>query len=358
MNLLRVQNRINELMSQFVAMVKGAASMSRTDINHVAETILVPLLSDVYDLPDLRNLNDTERANYPGIDLADDTAGVAIQVTSTASSKKVKDTLTTFVNHGLHESYSQLIIYILVEKQTTYSGHGFDDIIGGRFQFEKSKDIRDYRDFLRVVQAFQIDRAQRILNILEANFGKNAPPLFPVPTVKATETIYLNLLEITFPKTLYVADLDVDRKAVIANSRVKGGTWLKNNAPTRDVVREAMAQQGYRFAADWVCHEGQLLTFHDLNDSEINLTRIIDSGTITPIGPHEYWSVNDDRERVFKWLLGKCMQQKLYRDRVVWQHQDKLYIFSEIDGQPIRDERWVGKVKAKRRVYKRMMKKN
>jgi hypothetical protein len=168
-NLLHVQNRINELMARWVASVKGAASMSRTDLNHVSETILVPLLREIYDLPDLRNLN-TESVNFPGIDLADDKARVAIQVTSTATSPKIRHTLTKFVDHKLYEQYKHLIVYILVEKQKTYSGKGFDDIIRGRFQFDKKEDIRDYRDLLDIIQGFQIDRAKRILDILEANF--------------------------------------------------------------------------------------------------------------------------------------------------------------------------------------------
>jgi tetratricopeptide (TPR) repeat protein len=169
MERLQVQYRIIELMSRWVASVKGAAEISLTDLNKVSETILVPLLSEVYDLPDLRNLN-TESANFPGIDLADDKARVAIQVTSTSTSKKINHTLTEFVKHELYKQYKHLIVYILVEKQKTYSGKGFNEIIDRQFQFDKEKDIRDYRDLLAVIQDFQIDRAKRILEILEANF--------------------------------------------------------------------------------------------------------------------------------------------------------------------------------------------
>ena len=57
MKLLQIQNRINELMSHWVTQIKGYASMSRTDINHVSETILVPLLREVYGWSGLHNLN-------------------------------------------------------------------------------------------------------------------------------------------------------------------------------------------------------------------------------------------------------------------------------------------------------------
>lgn len=169
MNLLHVQNRIIELLSRWVASIKGSTKLSRTDLNHVSENILVPLLREVYGLSDLRNLN-LESANYPSIDLADDNARVAIQVTSTATSNKIRHTLVEFVNHRLYEKYDHLIVYILIEKQKSYRGKDFDDIIQGRFKFDIKDDIQDYRDLLEIINNFQIDRAKRILDILEANF--------------------------------------------------------------------------------------------------------------------------------------------------------------------------------------------
>ena len=178
MNLLQVRNRINELMARWVAELKGAASMSQTDPNIASEYILIPLLREVYDWPDLRNLN-TESANYPGIDLADDNARVAIQVTSKRTLEKVKHTLSEFANDDfkLYERYDRLIIYILVEKQGSYSDTTFGKIIGGRFTFDKKRDILDYRDLLRVIQDFELDRAKRVLDILEAHFGDDDQPL-------------------------------------------------------------------------------------------------------------------------------------------------------------------------------------
>src|SRR3989337_957669 len=169
MERLQVQYRIIELMSRWVVSVKGATQMNLTDLNKVSETLLVPLLSEVYELPDLRNLN-TESKNFPGIDLVDDNKRVAIQVTATATSDKIKHSLAEFVENGLYKQYERLIIYILVEKQKTYSGTGFDDIIKDHIQFDKKKDIQDYRDLLEVINGFQIDQAKRILDILEANF--------------------------------------------------------------------------------------------------------------------------------------------------------------------------------------------
>lgn len=146
--------------------------MTRTDINKVAETLLIPLFSEVYSYTHLQNLNDTEGSNYPGIDLGDERARVAFQITSTSNSEKIKNTLRKFVKYKLYEKYDRLIIYILTEKQQSYSGSGYDEIIQNNFTFDKDKDIWDYRDLLKAVANLQIDQVCRIEAILEANFGE------------------------------------------------------------------------------------------------------------------------------------------------------------------------------------------
>jgi hypothetical protein len=41
------QNRIIELLSVFVTQVKGHNAISRTDINRISETILIPIFKEV-----------------------------------------------------------------------------------------------------------------------------------------------------------------------------------------------------------------------------------------------------------------------------------------------------------------------
>lgn len=159
-------------MSRFVAQIEGATAMSRTDINKVAQTILIPLLAEVYGYTELKNLDSPEYPNYPAIDLGDETARVSFQVTSTSDNDKVKHTLEKFVDNKFYENYDRLIIYILKKKQKSYSGSGYEEIIQGKFTFDKDKDIWDYRDILREVANFQIDKARRVESILEAHFGE------------------------------------------------------------------------------------------------------------------------------------------------------------------------------------------
>lgn len=358
MQSLDLQNKINTLMSMFVTQVKGATSMGgKTDINKNAETVLMPLFKEIYGYTNLKNLNTTEQANYPAIDLGDEIAKVAIQVTSTTDSEKIKNTLRGFAEYKLYEKFDRLIIYILTEKQKTYSGRGYQNIIQGKFSFNQRKDIQDYRNLLSRISDFQIDKLRKIFNILEANFGEGKTPLFLEATPEKLETIYLNLLELFFPEKLYMADIALNREKVITKSK-DYKLKLKKNASTRDIIRAALEQAGLAFGVDWVDYDGKLVTFHDLRNVNLPLSAIINSQSITSLNSQDFYEIDSARENVFKSLLGRCLQQKLYPQQVIWQNQKKLFIFSDINGAAIRIEKWYGKRKSDRVVYERIMKNN
>ena len=171
MNLKKSQDRINELMSRFRAEIQAAGAMHQTYINRVSENVLVPLLSEIFGHTELKNLN-VESSNFPAIDLGDEKTGTAYQITSTANSKKIKDTLIKFVNHKLYEKYGHLIIYILKEKQKRYQGRGFDEIKQGKFSFDPKIDILDYRDLLREISGFSLEQSRKVEKILEEHFGE------------------------------------------------------------------------------------------------------------------------------------------------------------------------------------------
>ena len=198
MNLLQSQYRITELMSHFVMQIKGSTAMGRTDLNKVAENVLIPILSNVYGYTNLKNLN-IEEANYPGIDLegelllGDKVKKVAFQVTATTNAKKIKKTLQKFVEYELYKQYDRLIIYILVEKQKSYSGKGYEEIIQGKFAFDKDNDILDYKDILQKVSNFQIKQCSKIEKVLEDNFGDGKSILLEDVPELNTEINYLNL---------------------------------------------------------------------------------------------------------------------------------------------------------------------
>jgi len=282
--------RITELFANFVTQIKGLNSLNLYDINIISETILVPLFKEIFQLPDLKNVNE-DLINYPSIDLADDSKRVAFQVTSTKTSKKVNDTLQLFFKHDLDKKYDRLYCYILTEKQDTYTIN-CTKLGESEFVFKPDRDILDYKDLLKKVKILGVDRIEKIEMILEEQFAVTEklrdsrqdiiiedPSSWKVKLIN-NETLYSNLLGITFPDKLYIATLDFDRKSVLKASRCEGGNYLKNSASMRQVAREALLQNGYKFANDWTCHENNLITFHNLHDEFNPLLNIIDQGTI------------------------------------------------------------------------------
>lgn len=87
-----------------------------------------------------------QKTNFPGIDLADDRAGVVIQVTATSNLDKVKDTIKTFLEHGLDKKYQLLIIYVLGRRQSGYSQDAINRAAVGRVKLNATDDIFDHRD--------------------------------------------------------------------------------------------------------------------------------------------------------------------------------------------------------------------
>jgi len=120
--------------------------MQMYDINKVCENLMLGVFREIYGWRDLRNLNADEKANFPGIDLADDKAGVAIQVTGTSNLDRVKDTVRTFLKHGLDTKYQRLIIYVIGRWQGSYSQDAIDRISGDRAKLCVADDNIDYRD--------------------------------------------------------------------------------------------------------------------------------------------------------------------------------------------------------------------
>ncbi len=68
MRLVDAQYKIIKLLSAFVTEIKASIAMGKSDFSKASETILIPIFAELYGYKQLRNLNDTERINFPGID--------------------------------------------------------------------------------------------------------------------------------------------------------------------------------------------------------------------------------------------------------------------------------------------------
>ena len=330
-NLLRIHHRIAELFGIFSYQAKTNSAAGKTDFNKVSEDVLVPLFKHIFKLYNIHNLNSVERNNFPAIDLADDIAEVAVQVTATADSSKIKSTLTTFIEKELFKKYPNLKFYILTEKKSSYPKNAIEEIINNKFEFDIENDIYDYRDLIKACSSFQIDEASTIMRLLEANFGRGDYSVFNEKQKEPFEDVHLNLIELSFPKKLFVADLLINNAEIIENSR---GTLRKKDSQRAIIRSYALEQLKLDFFSGWHLYKNQLITFRDLHEEKDSfLSKIIDKGTITPIDFESFYSeqgqIDIAKENVFKSLLRRTLQEQLYNQAVEWQYDEGLFIFVE-----------------------------
>lgn len=355
MNREKSINRINELLSRFEAEVKMANANNLYNVNIHSETILIPILNAVYDL-NLVNANNFHK-NFPGVDLVDIQNGVAFQITSTASSEKIKHTLNEFKKYELYKQFNSLFVYILTGKQRSYSGRGFKAITESVFSFDKDKNILDNTDLIKECNnKIGTNLINNVKELLEAEFTEdkiqNRFAQFDYRNDKEEETelLFPNLLEIEIPQYLYVADLDIDREQIIQDSK-QTRFWLGRKSSQRQVVRRAHLQINDSYSHDWHIYENKLITFKDLNDNSEPLRCVVDTGTIEQLGSAEFFDIDDDYKRAFKALLGFCLREKLALKEVEWVHDDKVYRFAADIKVPRKKQvRWKKENQAKKTV--------
>jgi hypothetical protein len=113
--------------------------------NKLAENLLIPVFRIALDAPQLRNLNQ-DTANFPYIDLADDHAKLAIQVTTERGAAKVSETLSNFTSRGFQRRYKRLVFFILTPTSVSFTSktkNNWKAICGKKLQFDPAADIID-----------------------------------------------------------------------------------------------------------------------------------------------------------------------------------------------------------------------
>lgn len=293
----------------------------------------------------MRNLNEDDRHNHPGIDLADDVERVAIQVTSDKTLKKVKKSLKTITEHGLHEKYDRIIFYIITRKQRKYSKVAINVVCGTKLSFNVASDILDFSDLATRAATAEPQLLKRAAEGLKAYMRGSdiglADEDFDPPS-EPSETLFSNLLSVYFPRTLYIADLLPE---------VFDGKKKRNQ---RGAVGDYVRSIDKSVPSDYEVRARKLITFHDLHDADSPFSFLVDEGTVEPFQPADFYSIDEDHERVFKSLLRFCLQQKLYRTRVLWEFREQIFIFlPEKDTDNVREVTWTGKRRATRKVFVR-----
>lgn len=137
--------------------VKRRCQLKQYDLNVVLENFFRDVLNLTYGL-NLRNLN-MDRANTPGLDLGDATAGarVAYQVTSQANAQKVKKTLQKISAEDAAK-YDVVNVLIIGERQGSYT---LDAALSTKFNFS-TKNIVGMTELCRDIMDLDYETLQAV----------------------------------------------------------------------------------------------------------------------------------------------------------------------------------------------------
>lgn len=349
MRQLEIENQLRDVVSRIIVQVELATSQGRTDINLALEDAFIPILKSVYNLPHLVNLNRKQK-NFPGIDLGDDHDRVAFQVTSTATLDKVKFTVRQFMDRAYYNTFDELFILMLVRKQASYSQASVNELLTDQLAFNCKKHIIDLGDLLSQVSGLRLAAQERVLSEFQHILGEvDAYISFSSESIAAPMAITSNLQQIRLPEAVYVAELAIDDKAVIAQAKAELGYRGKARS-RKSVVKMALLLNGVETDA-WVCHDNKLFSFHDIE--QCGLISVVEEGSMERLEVSDLAASPEiDNVSILKQLLSAETQERLKRHHVRMHSKDRFFFFGPTaEGQLERKETWVGKKTAIRRVY-------
>lgn len=134
------------------------------DINIISENFCKDLLNISFDLK-LENVN-LFKNNEKAIDLADRENGIAIQVTSEKTLKKIRHTFNEYIDEGLNKIYPSLYIITLERYTPSVSNYTYK---GNNFNIKDN--VLDYRDYIRILSnKYDNSKYMQILNFLDDEF--------------------------------------------------------------------------------------------------------------------------------------------------------------------------------------------
>ena len=360
MNKKKTIDRIAELIARFRAEVETLNSQSLYDINIHAENVIIPILNFVYGL-NLKNAN-LEEKNYSAVDLIDKENRVAIQVTSTANSEKIKHTLEHYKKHKQRDEFDSLLVYIITKKQKSYNDKKFDEIIDSEFEFNSSENILDFENLLSEINSWiSLHKIQGVLELFEQEFTdqkleyrkhilKNKDKL-------TNETLYPNLLEIELPDKVFVGKIGINRDEIITKS------WetkykLKKSAPDRSVLNRAFEHYNIPYSTDWHVFEKNIISFKQLDNNSEPLNKLIEIGTVEEFSIDEFAETGYKYELALSRLIDNTIQELVHKKDIQWVRKERMFRFRPPKLIRSRKVQWKNKKTATRTVVKEVWNKD
>lgn len=155
---------IVDMLSDLKTQISTRTRLNMQDITVITENFCRDLLNVVLSL-DLTNLND-QRSNEPGLDLGDEKAGVAFQITATKTSAKVQDTIDK-ITAVQKVKFQEVRVLVLGSKQSTYTvnNQNYPD-------FKWDRDIWDLDDICRNLMSLDLLKLQKLHELVSGEFGR------------------------------------------------------------------------------------------------------------------------------------------------------------------------------------------
>lgn len=189
-------------LTRWMAEIELSNALTYYDVNKVSEGTIMKLLNLVFDY-NLLNLNEI-KVNFPGIDLGDEEKGIAIQVTSQKTAKKIKDSLDKFYENDLDKIYLnglKVFIFSLPAKKA-YKFEGYDHI------FNRNEDIITFSDLIKEIEKIydhDFPKFTIIYDLLNKEFGDQGRVTLKSVLVFSDISSKLDFYSTTFKK-MYEAD--------------------------------------------------------------------------------------------------------------------------------------------------------
>ena len=255
----RRMDLLNKITKQLAVLAYEVELMNRSNrmtLNSDAETIFCGLINRLEDW-NLRNLNEISQ-NYPGIDLADPEGRIAVQITASASQKKVDHTLEVFFKNKMERDFDRLILVIITDRTAPTAAHG----VKQGFKFDPKRDIWNIEWFKRRVESIEdCELLQTVADYLDSQLGElpgtTTLPMYLLPAVPAIgedflpgsrdEELAAMEKDLNAGKPVFIwglGGMGKTQTAIALASRCageKGAYFLRYTLPT-DPDREAMME--------------------------------------------------------------------------------------------------------------------
>jgi hypothetical protein len=139
--------------------VRGAIHLF--DGNTISHEFFCRLLNEIFGLKLV--VLDRIQANFPAIDLGDETNKRSFQITADKSSEKVQTTLNMYVKRDLAKTYGKMQVVVIGKKQSSYEGVRIPDGL----PFVPDGDIIDTKGLIKIIETLSTQKLEAIAKIVQ-----------------------------------------------------------------------------------------------------------------------------------------------------------------------------------------------